>query len=587
MMTRTPKTLGGNTTRPVSARTWTQAACVLFAIGAGLRSYLAITLPVGYDESYVMALGLNAMTESTSALLLDVPLTHSSAITPLWWWIQYVPRAIAPDISLFVLRIMPALFGVLTLWIAWRCSAARFGRRIAVYFLAFISLSDILIFTNCRGEFAESFTVPLIVLLACQVGTTRRAWLRGVLWALLLLTGLVKGIFVILLMLLAEGVLLVAARRDVARRIGNLAISLVMAVIPAGAYLIWGNQHFAGHPIAHEATTAPNVFALTRALLFDYTTIKKHVTGSALDAAFIALDFDVWPAMAMMAPLLLAACVVACISIARNRFHAGGRLAQARIALTVWSVAGAAVVIERGTLGARFHLMYLPALWLLAAIWLGRLRYAAPTRVVIAGLVWAACVGFAGSRISWSKGVLDTSYWLSVIVGLTGITALAAWFATRTRRSPILVAMATMGIVMALAELFAGPLAWRAFARFEPMPRGTELTLLDAFRSGESPNVEPRRSLYIDLANCYMIRSDSQADHERALHYAQIEVERVPDDPRAWAYLGETLLAARKDPREVRRAWQRSLELAPKNVIQDKLDRLEAWMNSNGLLEQP
>jgi len=564
------------------------SAFALLVVGGAFRIYLAATLPVGYDESYVMALGLNTMDESNTALLLEVPLTQSSAVTPLWWWIQYLPHAALPEISLYSLRMVPAALGLLTVWLAWRTAAARFGRRIALVFLAFASLSDILIFTNSRGEFAESFTVPLIVLAVCQMGSPGGVARRGVIWALLLLTGLVKGVFVIGLMLIAEVVLTMLMRIGVRRHLRDLAISLTLALIPTVAFLMWGNAHFAGRAIEHEATTAPNVFALVRTLLFDYTTVKEHVTGSVRNAAFIALDFDVWPVMALTAPLLITAWIVGALRCVRHGWRPRSRIATARTALIVWTLAGAAIVIGRGTLGARFHLMYVPALWMLAAMWLGRRRFQPRTSAIMAGgIAVAVYVGFTASWSSWTDGSIAVTRWIGVSTVLGLAVAAAVWLTVRCRRSPAVTARVGFAGFAVAALAIAGPVAWASYARFEPMPRGEELALLDAFRSGKAPAPPDHgRSLYIDLTNCYLKRSGSQADQRQALHYARLEVRRVPDDWQAWAYLGETLLRAGEDPAEARRAWQRSFELEPTEVVQEKLNYLEEWMRSNGSPEQ-
>jgi hypothetical protein len=71
-------------------RRFTIAALAFILLGGAFRLYLAATLPVGYDEIFVMGLGLDAARESPADILLEIPLTRSTALAPLWWWVQGV-----------------------------------------------------------------------------------------------------------------------------------------------------------------------------------------------------------------------------------------------------------------------------------------------------------------------------------------------------------------------------------------------------------------------------------------------------------------------------------------------------------------
>ncbi|HRX84516.1 MAG TPA: hypothetical protein P5572_05800 [Phycisphaerae bacterium] len=552
-----------------------RAACAIILLGAAFRIYLATTLPVGYDEVYVMGLGLDTMHTGASAALLDVPMTRSTAVAPLWWWIQYLPNGLFGDLSLFGLRLLPVALGIATLWIAWRCAARRFGRPAAVVFLGFVALSDILIFTNSRGEFAESFTVPIIVLLVCAAGRARWTVQRGVLGALLFLTVLVKSILVFGVMLVGEATAALRQPRRRRDKLIGLAASLAIAVLPITAYLGIAAGHFSGQEIHHDALTTSSVPQLLRALVFDYAKIKAHVTGTLRDAAFVMLDFDVWPTTALAAPLLVFAAIGSMGGALRSP---RSRRGAARTVLLIWTVVGAAVVVGKGTLGARFHLMYLPAAWMLAALWFtrrGALRKAGP---VAAGLVvWAAYAGLTVSWVHWTDGLLSPKKAATVGVALAAVLLLGIWLA-RERHVALKPMLGGGALLAAIGGLcIAGPLMWSGFARFEPMPRGEELAMLDAARSGREPAPPVlNRTLYIDLANYYLGGApDTPRSHELALKYARKEAERDPNDARAWAYVGEALLRNRAPLTEVRDAWRRSLELAPSDRLAERLARLE------------
>jgi len=564
-------------------RRYALSALALIFLGAGLRVLLAVTLPVGYDEVYVMGLGLDAMHASTAAALLDVPITRSTAVTPLWWWVQYLPTRVAGDVSLLALRLMPVLLGVATLVIAWYAACRSFGRRPALAFLAFLTFSDVLIFTNARGEFAESLFLPSVVLAVCAAGRAGRIVQRGALGAIVMLVALVKGIFFLGLMIGAECVLALVSRTRRLARLAGLGLALVIALLPPLAYLVWAHRHVAGAVIQHDAATAPGIAALVRALLFDYATIKAHVTGSLVDAAYLFLDFDVWPLAALTAPLLVCACVWGACRAIRDRLQPRSRRGCARLVLTLWTLVGAVVVIGRGTLGARFHLVYLPAAWMLAALWLTQRRSARrwPSTIAFSAF-WSGYVGFAASWQDWGNGLHNPLRGALVGVGSLMVTLLLARLLRRDpQRAPGRAGLAAVLVALS-AWGFSGPMSWAGISRFEPMPRGPELEILDAARSGRPlPDLPVPRTLYIDLANYFLAGApDTPENRARGLHYARLEIRRKPDDPRAWFYVGEGILRTGGDPAQARDAWRRSLELRPNDQLAQRLARLESALES-------
>ena len=157
-------------------------AIAFIALGLFYRGYLTFILPVGYDEVKVIAVGLEEMRESPGKALIEVPIRRSSAMTPLWWWIECACTAGGRAISLVTIRIAPLLLGLVTLLVGYRVCAARWGRSTAAVFAGWLALSDVLTFTNGRGDFAESLMVCLLVPLVCMVGRRDVAARRGMLW---------------------------------------------------------------------------------------------------------------------------------------------------------------------------------------------------------------------------------------------------------------------------------------------------------------------------------------------------------------------------------------------------------------------
>jgi hypothetical protein len=287
----------------------------------------------------------------------------------------------------------------------------------------------------------------------------------------------------------------------------------------------------------------------------------------------------------MTSPLLFACIGWSAARNFRKRLQGRNRRAVACNVLTIWALIGAIVVVSRGTLGARFHLMYLPAGWMVAAIVLARRRNAAAAPALLAGAaLWATYVGLAAAWLDWGNPTISVSRWITVSGALLAVGVLVVWLAVRRAR-PIAELAGVSAILLAMLALcVAGPVSWASFARFEPMPRGDELALLDDYRSGREPFPPAlNRTLYIDLANYYLGGApDTPESREWALYHARLEAERVPDDPRAWFYVGEALLRTGGDWREVRAAWRRSLELAPNEQLAKRLAQLEAVMQSEG-----
>lgn len=293
---------------------------------------------------------------------------------------------------------MPVLLGIATLLVAYRVGSRVMGRRAGLVFLAFVCLSDILAFVNSRGDFSESLSVPLTIGLVCLIGRPNRSILRGVLCLGLLMTGLGKGMFVVGLMVVAQ--LTVAAmmpghRRSYAREI---AITLAVAFVPTILYLWIASLWFSSAGIIHhDAVAATGICDLINKLVIHYAQTKAHVSGTALDAAMVWWDPGIWPATVLGGAVLLAGLVSVPVRLARIRFRPKSRREAVQIALAVWALAGLAVILVRGTAGARYHLMYLPALWMLAAFWLGP-RIATPIGriVALAALsLWAAAISTA------------------------------------------------------------------------------------------------------------------------------------------------------------------------------------------------
>ena len=559
-------------------------AAVLIMFGAGYRIYLAATLPVGYDEVFVMGVGLDEMHTSAEQALVRTPVTRSTAVTPLWWWLQYGVVHSFGGLSLWALRVLPAALGLLTMIAAYGLGRRAIERRGALYLLGFIALSDILGFTNARGEFSESLSTLLLIIGLALLPRSRKGVLLGLVWLGLLMTGLGKGVFVIGLLVVAEVICVLCLNRERRTRLAGLVIAAGIALLPTLTWLAWANSVFAGGPVNHEAVEAGSVFGLAATLVVNYAQIKAHVVGTVPDAALVYLDARVWPVTAISAPVLIAGLVAAVCQIGRRGFRIRSPRNAIRIALTVTALIGATVVIGRGTLGARYHLMYLPALWMLAALWLGQARLRFPSTPLVSFLFgWAAYVALTTCWLEWDDRKLATDQWYSTFISLVAVLGVA-WLVFRRFTPSRRAAINLCALAMAIRALTAGgPIDWGEFARFEPMARSDEMFKLDGYRAGRDEWPKPHgRTLYIDLANYYLtVEPVTPHNLERAIHFAKLETKRVPDDARAWAYLGEALLRSGASVDQIADAWRRSLALEENERLRHRYEQLTSVDRTN------
>jgi len=561
-------------------RRYTVALAIIIAAGAGLRLGYAIRCGVAYDEVFVLGVGLDETVGDTGRLWCDVPVRRSDGITPLWWWVQALPVLSGGGLSLWGLRLWPVVLGVITLGLTWQVAAPRIGRGPAVILLALAAASDMLAFTNARGEFAESLLMAAALPAVCLVGDRRQWGLKGVLWLVLLMTHLGKGLFLVGGLISAECVLLIL-RRGRALDWGRLATALLLAAGPTlGWLIIAGAVVFHGGSVSTDAGARDSVWQALAAITMDYGRIKGYMVARPLDAALVYADAAIWPTTAVLA-LPVAVGLIAAVAGALGGRGRGRRAALA-IALLPWVMVGLAAVIGRGLLGARFHLLYWPALWLIAATGLWRLRQARRALLVTAGVLWAAAAALAFSWSSWQQGDIRISTLTLVGVALAGMPTVIAvcppWYwASRWRP-----AAAALGLLLALTVVLTGPWRWGPAARMEPMagPEANQgsrlLARIDAARSGAAEYPGPQgRTLNIDLANYFLTKADgTPRDVDRAVHYAELETSRDALDPRAWFYLG---LAYQRDGRpvgHVRRAWETCYSLRPDPRVAERLRQL-------------
>jgi hypothetical protein len=273
--------------------------------------------------------------------------------------------------------------------------------------------------------------------------------------------------------------------------------------------------------------------------------------------------------------------------------------------LLPWILLGAGYVIASAKVGARFHLLYLPAAWVAGSIGLWRLRHANWRVLAPLGGLWLLHVAWAASVSKWLERAWSIG-WFTVLGCACVAAAIATvWALTRGRRAkghqrlaitaPRWLTPMWLGLSVCVAPmlLIAGPLHWGPGARFEPMATAHAVTAatdsgdsllarLDAWRGGDAayPPADDR-TLYLALAHYFLTASpealrgdDAPRNAGRAVHYARLQTRAQPDDGRGWFYLGLTLQDAGASVEAVRTAWERAYELQPSKGLERRLREL-------------
>lgn len=605
-------------------RAYAVAVFALVVVGAAIRVILAHRAAVSYDEVHVMGFGLQELVRSGREFWIDLPLRRSNAIAPLWWWLQAIPCACTGLVSLPALRLLPVLIGSATPACVWWAAAPRLGRRSALVLCGLVALSDVHAFASTRGECVEPLLVLCALVSACWIGGWRRPLAKVILWSFLPLTHLIKGGAILLLLVVGEILFRVVRQRG--RSVGAIVAYGFAACIPISIWLAAASvTAFADGPILADAGEFGGLGAYLASLTTQYVATKGHMVATAWDAAMPFFDGRLWPLTALIFIPLVTAIGVAAVGTIRSLLQGHrNRRVSLFVALLPWSIVGCWLVIGRGLTGSRFHLLYLPAWWLLGSLALAargsaritrsdsepsspatrldarridvhpergrpRRRFA-PACLVILVAVWIVHLLFAFSVTSWTR----REWRFDVLTALHAGVALAACLGIAIalaeglfgRMWSVRVRVLLFGLSTAIGGLLMrelGPIAWGPSARFEPAPGSrvgdipTALEDLDAAWSRERRFPGPDRTpFWVYMSNAHLTRPNrTAADAEWAIRYARAAIAANPADAQAWAYLGFASQSAGRPTAEIRSAWIRSHELRPDARLAEQIRRLD------------
>ncbi len=466
---------------------------LLLGIGLVLRLLTVWRLPLMADEVSVMAYGLaQAFTaDNAQALGIEVPLNLSNGITPLWFWLQALPASLFGVTSKLGLRSIPVLLGLLSIVLAYRGTLAMFTGRSAWFAGLAMACMGLMLYNNSRGEFSESLMAPLLLLMLFDLYPKRDPrpipW-RVALWpGLILFTYFGKGVLVWGAYCGVLASLWALARLGWARP-GRLTFvrMLVLVCLPLVPSLLWMATAqavmFRDGPILMDFGMVTSVWDAVWKLTLGYgIKTKTFMVSSWHDALFPFTGFWIWPTLCILAPVLVGAWLLGLRDLfrgfrSRMQTDSEPTLERAVVCLGL-SLPVFALVLYKGALGARFHVLYLIPMLPFAAYafdrWLGMLER---------GKTWAfLAIGappllFVSATSSWSdrlQGEFDPSRFyvtggvtLAWFALITALASRPAWKARGARAFAVLASL-----LLVISSLGSGVMAWGQEYAWEPEPR--------------------------------------------------------------------------------------------------------------------
>ncbi len=464
------------------------------ALGIGLawRLLALRALPLAHDEINVVAYGLAKASLEGGArdLVFKIPITVSNGITPLWYWVQALPATLFGETTRAGLRLLPLLLGLVGVALSFLAGRRLFGLRAAWFSGLLYAVMSLMLYTNGRGEFAESLMAPLLILLLWDLlprGDGGPIPLRAALWpCLIFLTYFGKGMLTWGAYALFLGVtwildrLLASEPRLTWRRL------LALAGLPPLPSLLWmaaaqRELSAAGEPLLTDIGPVGSVWAMTWNLTAGYgTAVKEFMVAGWREALYLYTDFRIWPVLAFLAvPLVVASATRVALLVKgltrRDRVEAQSALLPLCLAAPILLA-----LLLKGAYSARFHLLYLPILLPYAAGmidgWIRSLE-SGRWRAALAGggATWI----YTAWTLTWRNRLEGTHAWGAfAVLALAGL-GLVALLAASSQKKALRAGLGTASAVLLSALLLGsslsfGVLDWGRRLAWEPELRPTK-----------------------------------------------------------------------------------------------------------------
>ncbi len=466
----------------------------LILIAVAYRAAAVAVLPVVGDEILVMAYGLTRAfrVEGPAALLLEVPITVSNAITPLWFWLQSVPAAVFGVLTKAGLRTLPFLFGVLGTLVAARAGRRLSGPGAAWWSGALYAVASVMVYTNSRGEFSESLIAPALLALLLDLqpredGAAPRY--RALVWPMLiLLLYLGKGIVVWATYAVYLAVLWLLARdgrvRTRAFGANRLALLVGFPLLPPLAFLTAADALLfrGGARVVTEIGPIASVWDNVRALTLGYgAEVKSYMVAGWGEALYPFTDFETWPVLAcLVVPMVAALAHLGRTLVAALVRREPDGLERSLLPI-VLGVPALMTTVFKGALQARVHLLYLVVLLPYAAAMIDRWVDALARQRHGRFLGWGIAAWlYVAWTLSWAdrqQGVWDPARFATAALAGTAVLIVTAGVARSVHRVTWIRTAASLLLTAALLAAGAthGVLDWGRRLAWEPGPRPEDM----------------------------------------------------------------------------------------------------------------
>lgn len=454
--------------------------------GAATRFYGVFRFPFLDEEDRMVREAVNGLfgygPQSGQAafwenFLFRTPLTNSQAITPLWWWAEYLARLVIRD-EVLSARLPTLLFGLLGLALFFALARRLLPSPVPVLLTWILAVHDIYLWVGTKAQYPETFLFVAGLLIAWGLLSNREGSSRWVVTALASTAAM--GYFLLKGLTLTIGALAVASaqtlfstrppRGSALKQIAKAAAVGGLIALPLIAWLLAAQTYIAAHYQVRvgELGYFQSIGEVFHSLTFGYGTGRTaSLVGPPQFAFIVYSQADAWPTSSLLFPLMLAGCGLALHAVAKPR-QSGSRH---RLALYVALIVGMTLtpVVIKGSFGERYHILYLPAALLAVGLVLERWWQARDGR-------WGSLMAFTGiwvglglSWADWVNGALRPG-WPSAIAALVGCACGAVYAFSRSAAMRRAVVVAVIGLAV-LLSLVRGPLHWGRFAAFGPEPR--------------------------------------------------------------------------------------------------------------------
>jgi hypothetical protein len=285
----------------------------------------------------------------------------------------------------------------------------------------------------------------------------------------------------------------------------------------------------------------PDVLTNVRRLTLGYgNEAQGFMVASWREALYVYTDFAAWPTLCLVAVPALFALGHLGVELARGLARREwGRTTEALLPLCL-VVPPAAVILGKGALDVRFHLLYLPVLLPHAAgafdAWARCLERGRGPVFLVGGLAGWGYVLWTQARAGSSLRGLG---WTWPAAGaITLVFALAAFTKRGVfRQRAGALALVPLGLYALWSSLAFGVLDWGQRWAWEP----------SAIREDQPRDVRSFPGPEVQLGECFLSRQDTEGARPHIIH----ALEQYPEDRGTLLQAGEMLL--RVSPRDAER----------------------------------